>query len=133
MLFQKCQEFGGFWPEHSKVSKIYVGFFVGILKFTEELCVTTMKNDPNLNRKLTCHFKIDMENLTNFDLSTRGVQRSYVSWHWKLMRNLANFHRMKNSDFILESKIAELNKGKNSKQNRPDAVSKLYFTLKINE
>ena len=49
------------------------------------------------------------------------------------MQNLAYFHRMKNSDFILESKKAELNKGKNSKQNRPDAVSKLYFTLKINE
>ena len=32
------------------------------------------------------------------------------------MKNLANFHRLKNSDFILESKIAELNKNKNSKQ-----------------
>ena len=29
------------------------------------------------------------------------------------MRNLANFHRLKNSDFILESKMAELNKNKN--------------------
>ena len=28
------------------------------------------------------------------------------------MRNLANFHWLKNSDFILESKIAELNKNK---------------------
>ena len=38
-------------------------------------------------------------------------------------RNLANFHRVKNSDFILQSKIAELNQNKNSKQpNRPDAV-----------
>ena len=32
------------------------------------------------------------------------------------MKNLANFHRLKNSDFILESKMAELNKNKNSKQ-----------------
>ena len=40
----------------------------------------------------------------------------------------------KNSDFILESKMAELNLNKNSKQvDRPDAVRKLYFTLKINE
>ena len=31
------------------------------------------------------------------------------------MRNLANFHRMKNCDFILESKIVELNQNKNSK------------------
>ena len=50
------------------------------------------------------------------------------------MRNLANFHRLKNSDFILESKMAELNKNKNSKQlDRPDAARKLYFTLEINE
>ena len=39
------------------------------------------------------------------------------------MRNLANLHRMKNSDFILESKIAELNQNKNLKQpDRPDTV-----------
>ena len=39
------------------------------------------------------------------------------------MRNLANFHRLKNNDFILKSKMAELNQNKNSKQpDRPDAV-----------
>ena len=39
------------------------------------------------------------------------------------MRNLANFHRLKNSDFILESKMAELNQNKNSKHpDRPEAV-----------
>ena len=38
-------------------------------------------------------------------------------------RNLANFCRLKNSNFILESKMAELNQNKNSKQpDRPDAV-----------
>ena len=47
---------------------------------------------------------------------------------------LANFHRLKNSDFILESKMAELNQSKNLKQpDRPDAVWKLYFNLEINE
>ena len=30
------------------------------------------------------------------------------------LRNLANFHLLKNSDFILESKMAELNQHKNS-------------------
>ena len=35
---------------------------------------------------------------------TRGLEND--------MRNLANFHWLKNSDFILESKIAELNKNK---------------------
>ena len=43
-------------------------------------------------------------------------------------------HRLKNSDFILESKIGELNQNKNSKQpDRTDAVWKLYFTLEINK
>ena len=32
------------------------------------------------------------------------------------MRNLANFLRLKNSDFILESKMAELALNKNSEQ-----------------
>ena len=32
------------------------------------------------------------------------------------MKDLANFHRLKNSDFILESKMVELNKNKKSKQ-----------------
>ena len=49
-------------------------------------------------------------------------------------KNLANFHRLKNRNFILESKMTELNKHKNSKQpSRPDAVGKLYFTLEITE
>ena len=32
------------------------------------------------------------------------------------MGNLTNFDRLKNSNFILESKMAELNQNKNSKQ-----------------
>ena len=49
-------------------------------------------------RKLTCTFKNDM-------------------------RSLTNFNRLKNSDFILEIKMAELNQNKNSKQSdRPDAM-----------
>ena len=51
-------------------------------------------------RKLTCAFKNDIKNLTNF-------------------------HRLKNSDFILESKMAEVNQDENSKQpDRPDAAWK---------
>ena len=68
-----------------------------------------LKIDAKFKGKLTCAFKNDM-------------------------RNLANFHRLKNSDFILESKIVELYQNKNSKQlDRPDAVRKLHFTLEINE
>ena len=51
----------------------------------------------------------------------------------KMTRNLANFHRLQNSDVILESKMAELNQNKNSKQlDRPDAVWKHDFTVEIN-
>ena len=54
--------------------------------------------DAKFEGKLTCAFKNDM-------------------------RNLVNFHRLKNSNFILESKMAELNQNKNSEQpDRPDAV-----------
>ena len=38
------------------------------LKLTGGLCVMTMKNDEKSEEKLTCHFKIDKRNLTNFDL-----------------------------------------------------------------
>ena len=70
-----------------------------------------LKIDAKFEGKLTCDFKNDM-------------------------KNLANFHRLENSEFILESKTAEQNQKtqKNSKQpDRPDAVWKLCFTLEINE
>ena len=50
------------------------------------------------------------------------------------MANLENFRSLKNSDFILERKMVELNQNKNSKQlDWLYAVKKLYFTLEINE
>ena len=39
------------------------------LKFAEELCVMTAKNNAKFEEELTCHFKNDMRNLTNFDWS----------------------------------------------------------------
>ena len=45
------------------------------LTFTGELCVMTMNNDANTEEELTCQFKIDMRNLTNFDPSTRKSQK----------------------------------------------------------
>ena len=50
-----------------------------------------LKIDGKFKGKLTCAFKNDMRNLENFDM-------------------------LKNRDFILESKMAELNQNKNSKQ-----------------
>ena len=41
------------------------------LKFKEELCVMTMKNDTKIEEELTCRFKTDMSNFTNFDPSTQ--------------------------------------------------------------
>ena len=62
-----------------------------------------LKSDTKFEEKLTCAFKNEM-------------------------RNLANFHRLKNSDFILESKMVELNQNKNLKQlDRLDAVRKLVL------
>ena len=80
----------------------------------------------------------------------KKVQRSYVWLHWRLMQNLKEnwfvlskmtwricqifVHKLKNRDFILKSKMAELNKNKNSKQpDWPNAVWKLYFNLEIND
>ena len=53
----------GIWqisPEHFAIG-ILMGFFNPKL---------TMKNDAKSEEELTCHFKVDMRDLTNFDLST---------------------------------------------------------------
>ena len=34
------------------------------LKFTEKLCVMTMKNDTKIEEELTCRFEINMRKLT---------------------------------------------------------------------
>ena len=45
------------------------------LRFTGELCVMTMKNDAKFEKELTCQFKIEIRNLTNFDPSTQTSQK----------------------------------------------------------
>ena len=35
----------------------------------------TMKNNAKIEEELTCQFKIDMKNLTNFDLNTQKSQK----------------------------------------------------------
>ena len=72
------EEFGRFSPEHSKVSKLglWLDPFIQSrkymsLKFTGESCVMTVENNEKVEEKLTCQFKIDMTNLTNFDPSTQ--------------------------------------------------------------
>ena len=68
--------------------------------------MTARKIDAKYDGKMTCAFKNEI-------------------------RNLVNFHRLKDSYFILESKMAELDQDKNSKQlDRPDAVRKLILLWK---
>ena len=62
------EEFGKFSPEHSKVSKLglwWDSFVQSIkcmsLKFTEELCVMTMKKYKKIEEEMTCQFKINEE------------------------------------------------------------------------
>ena len=45
------------------------------LKFTEKLYVVTKKNDAKFEEELTCGFKTDMQNLTNYDPSTQKSQK----------------------------------------------------------
>ena len=70
------EEFGKFSSEHTKFSKLGLPLDLFIqsrkcmsLKL-KELCVMAMKNDAKFEVRLTCHFKIDTRNLTNFDPST---------------------------------------------------------------
>ena len=72
------EEYGKFSPEHLEVSKLVFWWNPLILswksmnlKSKEELSVMTMKNDAKFEEELTCHFKVDMKNLTNFDPITR--------------------------------------------------------------
>ena len=37
------------------------------LKLTGEFCVIPMKNEAKFEEELSCQFKIDVRNLTNFD------------------------------------------------------------------
>ena len=64
----------------------------------------------------------------------------YLKENWLVLSKMTQriwkifVHMLKNRDFILESKMVELNKNKNSKQpDRPDAVWKLYFAFEIND
>ena len=109
------EEFDKFFPEHSKVSKVGLWRDPFIksrkcisLKFTEGLCVMTMKNDAKFEEELTCRFKIEVFDefwperskvSKNFhfnvlflkkvyNVSAKKVQRSYVWWHWRLMQIL---------------------------------------------
>ena len=58
------------------------------LKFTEELCVMTMNNNAKFEGKLTFHFKTDMRNLTNFDLSNQKSKKLFFNLLFNYPRKL---------------------------------------------
>ena len=68
-MFELKQYSGVIFHETEEGYKIWRG------KFTEELCVITMKNDTKIEEELTCRFKIDMRNFTNVDPSTRKSKK----------------------------------------------------------
>ena len=83
------EESDKFWHEHLKISKIptlmgcfWPKYIMFELKKHRGLYLMALKIDAKFEGKLTCAFKVDM-------------------------RNLQNFHRLKNSGFILESKMAK--------------------------
>ena len=80
MWFGKWHE--EFSPEHLKFSKLGLlwGPFIQSrkcmsLKCAGQLCIMAMKNDAKFEKELTCQFKIDVRNLTNFDPITRKSKR----------------------------------------------------------
>ena len=71
-----------FSPDSAKFSKLGLSLDPLIqsrkcmsLKLKGELCVMTMKNVAKFETELTCHSKIDMKYLTNFDQSTQKSQK----------------------------------------------------------
>ena len=66
------EEFDKFWPEHSKISKIYT--LIGC--FWPKYIMLELKK----------------------------VQRSYVSWHWRLMQNLKENWLVHSKNFRLQAK-----------------------------
>ena len=68
------EEYGNFFPERWKLGFPWDPLIQTLktlsFKSTDELSVTRVKNYAKFEEELTCHFKVDMRNLTNFDLST---------------------------------------------------------------
>ena len=81
------EEFDEFFPEHLKVSKMFILmdsfwanyklYIVWTKKSTEELSFMKLERDAKFAEESTCHFKIRIRNLTSFDLCTRKSQKFF--------------------------------------------------------
>ena len=78
------EEYGKFFPEHSKLGfwwDALIQFWKSIsFNSTEELSVMTVKKYAKFEEELTCHFKVDIRNLTNFDPSTWKSKKCSLYW-----------------------------------------------------
>ena len=97
-------------PKSLKIVRWWALFVQGIYcfgsKLSEDLCVMTLKGVAKFKWKLTCGLKSDIRNLVNFYASSwkskkwhfdwirlskvykyldEKVQKSYVSWNWRVM------------------------------------------------
>ena len=109
-----------------EISHIFTRSFenVKIGTFVESFYPKQKMYDLKIYRQVICN---DTEDWCKI---WRKTDLCFPKWH----EDLATFYRLKNSDFVLESKMAELNQNQNSKQiDQPDAVWKIYFILEINE
>ena len=117
LLFQKWQEFGEIWPEHSKVFKTctficsycakYLMFdlkkYRGVIFHdTEGWCKIWRKTDLWFGKWHEEYGKFSPEHLkvsklglwwdplipSRRSMSLKFTQRSYASWHWRMMQNL---------------------------------------------
>ena len=81
---KRHEEYGKFFSEHSKLGfwwdPLIQTWKCMSLKSTEKLSVMAMKNYAKFERELTCHFKDDMRNSTNFDPSTWKSQKFSFWW-----------------------------------------------------
>ena len=108
LWFEKWhEEFDKFSPEHLKVSKLGLWWdpFVQSRKcmsskFTEELCLVTMKNDSKFEEELTCHLKIDMR---IWQILTRTLKNlKNLLFNWLLWPKHIMFELKKYRGFMLD-------------------------------
>ena len=90
-------QFDEFWPEHSNVSNICTlkgSFWIKHIMF-----------------ELNMYRRVMFDGNEDWCKIWKKTDLCFTKWH----EDLANFNRLKNSDFILESKMVELNQNQNSK------------------
>ena len=112
------EELRRFSPEHTKFSKLGLSLNPFIqsrkcmsLKLTGVLCVMTMNNDAKFEIELTCCFKIDMRNLTNFDPSTQNLKNLHFNGLILTKVNNVSAKKIQRNYLWLHSRLTQSLKG----------------------